>query len=52
MVRNESHLSPPTAYICWLLAVDRTREQAGKQARELGVDLKAAEYWWRNVRRR
>jgi len=46
------HLSPPTAFICWLLASDRTRADAGKRARELGVDLQAAEYWWRNVRRR
>ena len=44
--------SGPTRFICWLLASDRTRADAGKRARELGVDLAAAEYWWRNVRRK
>jgi len=44
--------SGPTRFICWLLASDRTWEQAEKRAGELGVPLAAAEYWWRNVRRR
>jgi len=48
---NESEF-PATAFICWLLASDRSRADAGKRARELGVDLQAAEYWFRNVRRR
>jgi len=49
--RNET-LSAPTAFICWLLAADRTRADAGKRARELGVDLQAARFWFENVRRR
>lgn len=51
MRRNEA-LSPPTQYLCWLLQSDRTREEAGRMARQLGIDLGAAQYWHRNVRRR
>ncbi len=43
--------SPPTAFIIWLLKAERTKAEAGAEARRLGVDLRAAEYWWRNVHR-
>ena len=36
--RNDT-LSPPTRFICWLLQSDRTRSEAGKYAREIGLRL-------------
>ncbi|WP_161626252.1 hypothetical protein [Sphingobium baderi] len=48
---NERHLSPPTAFLCFLLKAERTKAEAGAEARRLGVRLDAAEYWWRNVHR-
>ena len=49
---DRNDLSPPTRYICWLLQSDRTRAEAGKEARRLRIDLQAAEYWHANIRRR
>lgn len=48
---NERHLSPPTAFLCWLLKTERTRTEAMEESRRLGIDAPSAEYWWRNVRR-
>lgn len=50
--RRESHLSPPTAYLCFLLSAPRTRDEAGREARRLGVDLGAARFWFENCGRR
>lgn len=49
---RDKTLSPSTAFICWLLQSDRSPEEAGAYARKIGVDLQAAEYWHRNIRRR
>ena len=49
---DRNDLSPPTKYIVWLLKADRTRAEAGKEARRLRIDLQAAEYWHANIRRR
>lgn len=43
--------SPPTAFIIWLLKAERTKAEAGAEARRLGVRLDYAEFYWRNVRR-
>ena len=48
---NESEF-PATVFLCWLLAADRTRAEAGKRARELGVRLDYARFYFDNIRRR
>jgi len=44
--------SGPTRFICWLLASDRSRADAGKRARELGLRLDYARFYFENVRRK
>jgi len=48
---NESEF-PATRYLCWLLASDRSRADAGKRARELGLRLDYARFYFENIRRR
>lgn len=44
--------SPATRFICWLLAADRTRADAGKRAQALGLRADYAKFYWENVRKR
>lgn len=49
---RDDHLSPVTRFICFLLAADRTRQEAGKESRRLGLRDEVGRYYWENVRRR
>lgn len=49
-MRND--LSPPTAFICWLLQQDRTRQEATRESRRLGLKDEVGRFYWSNVRRR
>lgn len=43
---------PLSDFIVWLIQEQRTRTDAGKEARRLGLNLKDAEWYWRNIRAR
>lgn len=49
--RKASPDSPPTQYLKFLLATDRTRQEAGAEARRLGIRPDYAEFWFNHVRR-
>ncbi len=51
-MRRNNTLSPPTAYICWLLERDRTRIEATRESRRLGLRDEVGRYYWSSVRRR
>lgn len=49
---REDHRPPTTAYICFLLERDRTREEAGKESRRLKLPDDVGRFYWENIRRR
>lgn len=49
---RDASLPPTTAYICWLLERDRTREEAGKESRRLKLHDDVGRFYWQNIRRR
>ena len=46
------HNPPLTAFICFLLASDRTRSEAGKESRRLKLKDEVGRFYFENVRRR
>lgn len=48
---NESEF-PTTAYICWLLAKDRSRIEATRESRRLQLPDEVGRFCFENVRRR
>lgn len=50
MADRRSVNSPLTEYLCFLVRQTQTRQAAGQEARRLGINLKWAEWYWKNVR--
>ena len=46
------HMSPCTAFICFLLERDRTRLEAGKESRRLKLKDEVGRFYFEHVRRR
>lgn len=47
-----AHLAPLTEYLCFLLKSDRTRIEATRESRRLGLRDEVGRFYFENVRRR